>query len=153
MHRVTQPHILPAGIVMRLARVVKIGTATCLAIAGPVASWASATAIQSPSHDISCALAGYKGAVLCEVQDPTFAVPPKPSSCRYDYGIAFALTPSGSRGEIACVSSALEGGRVLAYGQRVSAHGITCVSLPRGIRCSNRRGHGFVVSRTNYSLF
>jgi hypothetical protein len=43
--------------------------------------------------------------------------------------------------------------RVLAYGRRWSAGGITCSSAATGLTCRNRSGHGFFLSRARWRTF
>jgi hypothetical protein len=43
--------------------------------------------------------------------------------------------------------------RVLAYGRRWSAGGISCSSATTGLTCRNRSGHGFFLSRARWRTF
>lgn len=40
----------------------------------------------------------------------------------------------------------------LGYGQSVSAHGYTCTSAEAGVTCLDGSGHGFTISREDYTL-
>lgn len=86
---------------------------------------------QSPSHNINCE--GHQGDVWCAVfsrgdmvkmkRDGTFVVDPIRSDPAYD-------------------------ATVLAYGERVSFHGMRCASLLNGMKCvSKRTGDGVLISR------
>jgi hypothetical protein len=41
----------------------------------------------------------------------------------------------------------------LAYGMTWIGFGVSCLSLPTGLRCTNRDDHGFTLARGNWSTF
>jgi hypothetical protein len=43
--------------------------------------------------------------------------------------------------------------RTLGYGHSMSFSGVTCTSMPSGLRCANAHGHGFFLSRQHSYLF
>ncbi|MEA2126079.1 MAG: hypothetical protein QOI80_2861 [Solirubrobacteraceae bacterium] len=44
-------------------------------------------------------------------------------------------------------------GRTLGYGETFSGHGVRCTSKAGGLRCHNRDGHGFKLSRARQRVF
>jgi hypothetical protein len=78
---------------------------------------------------------------------------PKPAGCPYDWGFSIGLQPRGKPKPL-CVSDAVDpGNSVLAYGDTWSEGGIACTSRPTGLRCVNRRGHGFNLTRQRQDIF
>jgi hypothetical protein len=43
--------------------------------------------------------------------------------------------------------------RVLRYGRSIERYGMRCTSRTSHLRCVNRRGHGFTLSRSAQRLF
>ena len=131
---------------------------TVVALAVALSASASASASQafvhflSPSHNIGCYLT--KDQARCDVLKRDWTIP-RPKGCPkdLDYGFGATLTPRG-RGRSGCASdSALGAGPTLKYGKSISRFGFTCSSSTAGIRCRNRIGHGFFLSRQRYSLY
>src|SRR4051812_8833992 len=73
---------------------------------------------QSPSHNIGCSIS--KGAgVRCDIRPRDFSLPPKPSSCHFDWGGSVGLNKHG-KGHFLCVSdTTLGAGDELAYGDSI----------------------------------
>jgi hypothetical protein len=55
----------------------------------------------TPSGNIGCA--GDRTELRCDILETSASQPPKPRSCRFDWGHAFRLTPQG-RGRRLCAS-------------------------------------------------
>jgi uncharacterized protein DUF6636 len=129
---------------------------------------------QSPSGDILCVMlrnhdindpANYgKGAGTCQVQDPTYAVPPRQYVAAADgqlgfcflseWGSQFSLL-QGSPPHLDCVGNALllPPLPTLDYGQAMSLGAITCASEPSAMTCTDTSsGRFFRVSRDSYQL-
>ncbi len=116
------------------------------------ASASAFTAFRSPSGNIGCYLAA--SSARCDIRDRDWSPPPRPRSCPVDFGQGASITRRGTRGRLVCAGdTALNSGRVLAYGRKLRAGGITCTSRVAGMTCANRRGHGFTISRQRYRLF
>jgi Family of unknown function (DUF6636) len=64
-------------------------------------------------------------------------------------GRAVPTTCAGDPGPFVVEKTA----HVLAYGRTWSAGGISCVSRPAGLTCTNRRHHGFLLSRERWRAF
>lgn len=116
------------------------------------ASAADPSAWQSPSGNIGCILAD--GLLRCDMRKLGNAAPKRPSSCEFDYGKAFGITRSGSKGKRLCVSDFAGGaGPKLRYGTTWKRGGMTCTIRESGVRCSNARGHGFELRLGRQRLF
>src|SRR4051812_24585507 len=129
--------------------------ASLVVLALPAEALAGITVFKTPSGNIGCAFFGPKGkSVRCDVRETDDRVAPRPASCDLDYGHAFGLTPTG-RGRRLCVGDTVldPGARVLGYGHAMKRYGIRCTSRETGLRCVNRRGHGFSLSRGSQKVF
>lgn len=107
----------------------------------------------SPSGNIGCILAD--GMVRCDVAERDWAPPPRPSDCPdfTDYGQGLTLGTTGRASFVCAGDTTLGSGPALPYGQFEAGGGVSCTSEPSGMRCSNSDGHGFTLSRQDYTLF
>ena len=99
-----------------------------------------------PSKNIDCAYS--RPWLRCDIRSGLRPLPPKPKSCDFDWGETYFLSRNdGTR--IGCVSDSVFSptARVIPYGGRWSRDGITCRSSTSGLRCANRNGRGFFMSR------
>jgi len=126
---------------------VKTATLTVILLlvcAGSAHAWG----IRTPSKNILCGdLPG--GKIECIVLESDWA----------NRGGCHDVTPKGyadiarrGRAKVgtACIGGlpfAFDGARTLRYGKSVTHRGITCTSRKSGLRCRNRSGHGFRLSR------
>jgi hypothetical protein len=138
---------------IRTLRAALIGAA--LLSIGPAASSADAAALvffHLPSKNIGCALDG--SFLRCDVNQFTNPRPARPKSCDLDYGNAFGLHATGRASRL-CVGDTAVDPRspTLRYGSTWSRGGFTCKASAAGLRCTNRSGHGFFLSRTSQRLF
>jgi hypothetical protein len=78
----------------------------------------------------------------------------RPRSCKLDYGSACGLSPRGHARRL-CVGDTVftAKARVLRYGHTRRLGPFRCTSRRSGLRCVNRAGHGFVISRARQRLF
>jgi hypothetical protein len=123
-----------------------------VAVAAVIAS--SLVFFQTPSHNIGC-VADAKS-IRCDTRFVTKYSQPryKPKGCDVDWG-PLGMGPTG-RPHVLCVGdTALDPkATVLKYGQsRLFAGKFRCTSRTSGLRCQNRSGHGFFISREKQSLF
>jgi hypothetical protein len=112
----------------------------------------------TPSRNIGCA--GDRTEVRCDIAQTNATPPKRPTSCRFDWGSAYVITPKARRGRGLCASDTVlpspgQKVRVLGYGKRISfgRGALVCVSRKAGLTCRNRRGHGFFLSRQRIRLF
>ncbi len=127
------------------------------ALAATAAGGSAAVQFKTPSANIGCY--GTSTDVRCDIRRSTGTRPPKPRTCRFDWGTAFGLTRTG-RGRGLCVSDTTlpypgqTGVRTLKYGRsiRVNAR-IVCTSRRTGLTCRNTAGHGFFLSKSRIRLY
>jgi hypothetical protein len=121
-----------------------------LALAG--ASSGLGIDFSTPSRNIGCV--GDSTHVRCDIRQTRTKPPPKPRSCRYDWGNYFALRQRGRASRVCVSDSAMGSPRILRYGRSQRfGRGITCTSRTTGLTCRNRDGHGFFLSRERVRLF
>ena len=105
-----------------------------------------------PSRNIFCEVED--NAVRCDLVNYTFARPPRPPNCDFDWGHSYAV---GARGEsrVLCGGDTVvnPGARVLRYGARWDGAGVTCYAEQSGLECINADGRGFEISRTVLNRF
>lgn len=132
-------HLLAAGL-------------TVAAVGAAAAPAAADGTFRTPSKNIACAVETF--GVRCDIQKRDWSPPPKPRSCRFDWGSGLNLGNRG-RARINCTSDTLLGqGRILNYGSSMTAGRFTCRSRTSGVRCVNtKNGHGFTMSRQAYTRF
>jgi hypothetical protein len=125
-----------------------------LLLAAPAAAPAATLRFfHSPSRNIDCVLTSADA--RCDIRRFTFKPPRKPASCDLDWGSVLTVARTSRRGAFGCVGDTARDPRspVLAYGRSLSVGTMRCTSRTDGMRCSNRRGHGFLLARTRYRLF
>jgi hypothetical protein len=139
---------------MRAAALFLIAIAALVA-AGSAGSTATVfVTFQTPSKNINCGFSDRPNYLRCDIQSGLKPLPRRPANCDVDFGGAVGMTTTG-RGEALCVGDTVRDprARVLQYGSTWRRAGFTCVSLRTGLRCTNRRGHGFLLSRARSQLF
>ena len=124
--------------------------------APPHAHGASAVFFRTPSGSIDCAyVSGTDGGSLrCDVRGGLKPLPPRGPGCEFDWGAGYRLRATG-RARVSCVSDAVAtpSARILRYGTAWRAGGIICHSRRVGLRCRNRSGRGFFLSRQHSYRF
>jgi hypothetical protein len=145
---------------VRLSATAFVAAALALASAAPAVAGQSGsgstaqsfTGFQSPSGNIGCFI-GRSGA-RCDIRNRDWRPPPKPASCRLDWGFGLTIGRQG-RGRFVCAGDTTLGqGRRLAYGDAIRRGRFRCISRRSGMRCVNRRnGHGFALSRERARRF
>jgi uncharacterized protein DUF6636 len=131
-------------------RPVLLGVLVALALPG--AAQPLGFHFRTPSGNIQCF--GESTFIRCDVARTSVKPPPKPRSCKFDWGNAFMLGQRG-RAHRACVSDSTFGARrVLRYGEtmRIGSR-LSCTSRRAGLTCRNDGGHGFFLSRNRIRLF
>jgi hypothetical protein len=109
----------------------------------------------TPTHRIGCAYTASGGApsLRCDVVDPAHPAA-RPASCELDYGSAFGLQRTGRPARLCAGDTVVDPkARVLGYGKRRRLGPFMCLSQATGLRCTNRAGHGFTLSRQTQTLF
>ena len=127
-----------------------------LALPAPAAHAADLTYFQTPSKNIQCAAYNADGWQLrCDLIATTNTPPERPRSCRLDYGQAFGVTATG-KGRYLCVGDFIGDpthARTVGYGRSITVGPFTCSSRESGLTCSNRRAHGFALSKGKQRVF
>jgi uncharacterized protein DUF6636 len=123
--------------------------ALCVSAVAAGTASAGIVSFRMPSKNVYCAeITGTRASLRCDILSGVKPLPPKPASCKFDWGAGFTLGRRG-RARISCVSDSVydASARVLRYGTTWRRDGFTCVSRVVGLRCRNAGGHGFFLSR------
>jgi len=106
---------------------------------------------RTPSGAIGCA----SGTGLrCDIRSGLRPTPPKPPSCTLDWGLGYSLQATGPAAPVCAGDTAIDpGSRPVAYGTTWHRGAFKCISKVTGLRCSNRDGHGFFLSRARSFRF
>ena len=112
---------------------------------------------RTPSGNIGCyymSSRSLQATLRCDIRSGLKPRPPKPRNCPLDWGDSYELAPTGRALYTCHGDTAIDPtSRVLKYGTRWSRGGFTCASRKAGLRCSNRSGHGFFLSRAHSFRF
>ena len=115
---------------------------------------ASFFSFQTPSHNIGCV--GDAHYIRCDTRFATKYSQPryKPRGCDLDWG-PLSMGPRGKARVICAGDTALDShAPVLRYGRsKVYAGKFRCTSRSTGLRCQNRSGHGWFLSRQTQAIF
>ena len=128
--------------------------AVLLAAARPAAAPAADPQMfETPSHNIACVQQGSN--LRCDMRELGNAAAQRPASCEFDYGRAFGITRTGTKGRRLCISDAVggPGTPVVGYDRTWRRGGFVCKIRRTGIHCTNRGGHGFELRRGRQRLF
>ncbi|WP_103224632.1 DUF6636 domain-containing protein [Roseibium marinum] len=113
---------------------------------------------ETPSQNIQCSVGedfNVLSDIICTIinrSDPPAL--PKPNWCNSDWGHTFSMKERGTV-EVHCgETDRSKGGFDRAeYGVTGEFGGFVCHSSKKGLRCSNRDGHGFFLSRARQDVF
>lgn len=136
-----------------MKRIVVI-TAGVLAVgAGPAT--AKLVQFRTPSSNIGCIGETVRAdnVVRCDIATRNWSPPRRPPRCILDWGQGLTLGRTGRARFVCAGDTALNRGRVLAYGTRIAIGGIVCTSRRNGLTCVNLQRHGFTLSRQGYRRF
>jgi hypothetical protein len=89
----------------------------------------------------------------CELVTVSAAIPPKPRDCDLDWGQRFFLPARGRPERVCHGDTIVSRAKILAYGQTWRVAGFTCNSSTVRLRCTNRSGRGFELSRARQFFF
>jgi uncharacterized protein DUF6636 len=132
-----------------------------LLLAAATASSAAArqakiVSFRMPSKNIACSYIGdrsFGGPFLrCDVLS---GLRPRPNGrCQEGDWVSINLKPR-SKARPSCASDTVYSPRapILAYGRKWVVGGFTCYSKQVGLSCSNRKGHGFFLSRQSWRVY
>jgi hypothetical protein len=113
--------------------------------------------LRTPSGNIGCVYASEPGlptSLRCDIRSGLVPRPHKPSGCHLAWGDSYSLNATG-RAILTCHgdTAILPNARILRYGTRWRRGGFNCRSRTVGLRCTNRDGHGFFLSRQHSYRF
>lgn len=89
--------------------------------------------------------------VRCDIQRKSWAAPPKPATCRDNWGNSLLLTAEGPS-MMCAADNVLRDRTVLRAGAADTVGGLTCSSTGAGVQCA-LRGHGFRLSAAVFNTF
>jgi LppP/LprE lipoprotein len=112
-----------------------------------------AEGVQLPSRNIGCIFSRSPRYVRCDVRSGLKPAPPRPAGCDLDWAYGLQMTPVSKPKTFCAGDTALAQGPILAYGATLRIEGFTCLSQRSGLRCTNRAGHGFFLSRQRQRVF
>jgi hypothetical protein len=112
----------------------------------------------TPSGNIACAVFDYDGPpeLSCEISETAWKPAPPIEECELDSGKRITMTLRGpARGSWWCAGDTWRhpGIRPLAYGQKWSSQGFSCVSTKANLRCTNAAGRGWEMARGAVRIF
>jgi hypothetical protein len=133
-----------------------LAAALLFALSGSGIAAAPFVQFRTPSGNIGCAFSSIpaRGSLRCDILSGLQPRPPKPRGCRLDWGYGYSLGPTG-RARVVCAGDTAvdRGSKTLRYGRTWSRGAFTCISRVAGLRCANRSGHGFFLSRLHSYRF
>ncbi|HEY3018307.1 MAG TPA: DUF6636 domain-containing protein [Gaiellaceae bacterium] len=112
-----------------------------------------AEGLQLPSRNIGCIFGRSPRYVRCDVRSGLKPAPPRPAGCDLDWAYGLQMTAVSKPKTFCAGDTALTQGPILAYGATLRIEGFTCLSRRAGLRCTNRAGHGFFLSRQRWRVF
>jgi hypothetical protein len=140
---------------------VLVGAALLLvAGTGSASAQSSSSFFQTPSKNIGCIYvkplaATDKPYLRCDIGGGLHPLPPRPKNCDLDWGYGYAMSGATGRATPFCAGDTARDPRapVLQYGRTWKKGPFTCRSQAIGLRCTNRVGHGFFLSRQHSYTF
>jgi hypothetical protein len=135
----------------------------CSALAaGALALVAPAQAIlvqfRTPTSNIGCDYSSEPGRtgpyLRCDILSGLKPKPRRPKGCTLDWTFGFQMNGTGRARTVCAGDTAVNThAKVLRYGHKWTAGGFSCTSRRTGLRCRNRSGHGFSLSRAHSFRF
>lgn len=116
---------------------------------------AALTFFHTPSHNVACAeLAAYSTSLRCDILSGLKPRPARPANCTLDWGFGFIMAATG-RARVTCAGDSTNDphAKTIRYGVTWRIGPFVCTSRRTGLRCRNRSGHGFVLSRARSFRF
>jgi hypothetical protein len=131
-------------------------TALFLALAGSAS--AAVFMFRTPSSNIGCIFSsepGFGGPELrCDILSGLKPAPTRPKGCTLDWKYGFRIRLTGPALKVCAGDTAVNRrAKAVPYGAKWSRGGFTCLSRRAGLRCHNRSGHGFFLSKKHSYRF
>ena len=106
---------------------------------------------RTPSGNIGCVYAtdyGHRASLRCDIRSGLKPMPRRPKNCDLDWGDSYEMGVTGPVYVTCHGDTAIDPrSRVLRYGTTWKKSGFACTSKRSGLRCHNKSGHGFFISR------
>jgi hypothetical protein len=131
-----------------------IRLALLLVLVFPASASAAFSFFQTPSHKIGCAYSSSPANLRCDIRTGLKPPPAKPRGCMNDWTFGYEIGPRG-RARTVCAGDSVFSptARVVRYGTMWHGGAFTCKSRTTGLRCQNKGGHGFFLSRQHSYRF
>ena len=132
--------------------IVRVAVVAFLALILPAPAYALTVQFRTPSANIGCVYSSEPGLggpfLRCDILSGLKPKPRKPRGCELDWAFGFQLSARGRAQTVCAGDTAVDRrAKTLRYGHAWTRGGFVCTSRLTGLRCKNRSGHGFVLSR------
>jgi hypothetical protein len=125
-----------------------------LALLLPASASAKFVFFQTPSHNIGCVYQSSPAALRCDIRSGLKPQPSKPRGCTVDWTGGYQVAATGRAQKVCAGDTVLSSSaRIVRYGTTWRGGPFTCKSASSGLRCKNRSGHGFFLSRQHSYRF
>jgi uncharacterized protein DUF6636 len=109
---------------------------------------------QTPSHNIGCVYETVNLHLRCDILSGLKPPPSRPPGCQNDWTFGYQMDPAGHARKVCAGDTVFSpSARVIRYGTTWRGGPFTCKSRRSGLRCRNRVGHGFFLSRQHAYRF
>jgi uncharacterized protein DUF6636 len=137
---------------------VRAALAVVLALAFVAPAQAVLVQFRTPTSNIGCVYSSEPGStgpyLRCDILSGLKPKPRRPKGCTLDWTFGFQMNRTGRARTVCAGDTAVDRrAKVLRYGHKWSAGGFSCTSRRTGLRCRNRSGHGFSLSRAHSFRF
>ncbi len=131
--------------------------ACCMSFVGSAQAAPSFVTFLTPSGNIGCGYATGSGppSLRCDISSGIKPRPSRPPGCKHlNWGDSYTMNANGHV-LLTCHGDTviIKGSKVIAYGKSWSRGGFVCLSRSTGLRCKNRSGHGWFLSRQHSYRF
>jgi len=120
----------------------------------PASASAKLVFFQTPSHNIGCLYQSSPPALRCDIRTGLKPPPSKPKGCTVDWTGGYQVGATGRVQKVCAGDTVLSpSARLLRYATTWRGGPFTCKASSSGLRCRNRSGHGFFLSREHSYRF
>jgi hypothetical protein len=131
-------------------------SAVSLALVG--SAHAALFMFRTPSSNTGCIYSSdpsFGGPELrCDILSGLKPAPKRPKGCTLDWKYGYRIRPTGPALKVCAGDTAVNRrAKVVPYGRKWVRGGFTCLSRRAGLRCRNRSGHGFFLSKKHSYRF
>ena len=125
-----------------------------LALLLPASASAKFVFFQTPSHNIGCAYSSSPASLRCDIRTGLKPPPSKPKGCQNDWTFGYSVNATGRAHKVCAGDTVFSpSAKVIRYGTTWRGGAFSCKSSTSGLRCKNRSGHGFFLSRAHSFRF